>query len=734
MRSQIRLQTTNTMKKHLLLFISILLLGSTSILKADEGMWLPLLIQRLNHADMQKMGLHLTTDEIYSVNNSCLKDAVVSLGNESAPFGFFCTGEVVSKEGLILTNHHCGYDAIQANSTLEHDYLTNGFWAKSKNEELVQKGMTISFLVRIEDVSQRVLAELKPDMSETQRKAKIDIIIGKIETEAKNNNNYQVQVNTFFEGNEFYLFVYDTYKDIRLVGAPPSSIGKFGGDTDNWMWPRHTGDFSMFRIYSGIDGKPAEYSKNNIPLKPKYSLPISLNGVKENDFSMIMGYPGNTDRFLTSYGVKLAIEQSNPAVVKIRDKKLAVIRESMESSKDLKLKYSAKYAETSNYWKYFIGQTKGLQRLNIYEKKQQQEKQFTDWVNENSDRKAKYGKALQDIKAGYDELKNYNLAMKFMEESVFQGPELFTFSFGIFSLKQMLESKEDTKDIVEEQRQKAIEFYKDYDSNTDKNLFAALVALYYRDVPKEQHPDIFIAIEKKYKGDFNKYAEDVYKKSIFATKEKFLAFLDKPSVKAINKDPLFKITSSYLGVYFGLDNSLRSVQSKINHGDRLYVAGLREMFPNKKFYPNANSSMRLTYGIVDDYTAADAVHYNYYTTIEGIMEKENPKEDEFIVPERLKEIYLKKDYGRYGENGTLKIDFITNTDITGGNSGSPVINGDGQLVGIAFDGNWEAMSGDIAYEAKVQRTIAVDIRYVLFVIDKYAGATNLIDEMNIVQK
>jgi hypothetical protein len=721
------------MKRLLFVFMVALTFGFKSFATLpDEGMWLPMFVDRLNYVDMQKMGLHLTADELYSVNHASLKDAIVSLG-------FFCTAEVVSNEGLLFTNHHCGYESIQAHSTLDHDYLTNGFWALDKKDELPNEGLTATFLVRMEDVTAKVLADVTDDMSESDRAAKIEEVSAKIEKEANEKGKYEAGVKSFFEGNEFYLFVYETYKDVRLVGAPPSAVGKFGGDTDNWMWPRHTGDFSIFRIYTAPDGTPAEYSDKNIPLVPKHFLPISLKGVKKDDFTMIWGYPGRTDRYLTSYGVKLAIDQSNPAVVKIRDKKLAIIKSYMDTDPLVKIQYASKYSESSNYWKYFIGQTKGLKNNDVYEKKQVQEAAFQKWVNADAKRKTKYGTALSDISEGYTQLTNYNLAMKYLEEAAFQGPEIIYFGYGILDLYVLLKNSKGKEDAIktaaDEFKTECVTFYKDYNKVIDKELFEALLKMYYNDVSADQHPSIFTdLVVKKYKGDFSKFTDAVYSKTIFADSAKMYAFLAKPTFKVLDADLGFKTMYSMLKAYGKIYQDLMTIKDKIDKGDRLYVEGLREMYPDKKFYPNANSTMRMTYGKVGDYYPADAVHYNYYTTIDGIMEKEDSTNDEFIVPKKLKELWKKKDYGRYADStGNLDICFITNTDITGGNSGSPVINGDGQLIGLAFDGNWEAMSGDISYEPELQRTIAVDIRYVLFMIDKYAGAQNIINELTIVK-
>jgi len=703
---------------------------TTTLVKADEGMWLPLLIKRLNYTDMQKLGLKLTADEIYSVNNSSLKDAVVNFGN-------FCTGEIISKDGLILTNHHCGYESIQSQSTLEHDYLTDGFWAKSRDQELpTTTGLTVSFLVRMEDVTEKVqigLAGTLPD----QKDAQLEKVEAELEKEAIAGTHYTAEVKSFFEGNEFYLFVYETYKDIRLVGAPPSSIGKFGGDTDNWMWPRHTGDFSLFRVYTGPDGKPADYSKNNIPLKAKHHLPISLKGIHKNDYAMVLGYPGNTERYLSSYGVKLMFEQTNPAKIKIRAKRLALIKEDMDASPEIRIKYSSLYAQVSNYYKYYIGQDQGIQRLDLIARKEAEEDAFTSWVNADADRKRKYGTVISDYKKIYEEYSKINPDYVYLEEAGF-GPEIIAFAYKAHTLYGALKNKAGKEELtadLEEFKESCAEQFKNYNASTDKKVFAALLKMYHDDIDKTLHPTIFGVVDKKYKGDFNKYAEEVFKKSIFASQEKMNAFVAKPEQKVLDKDMAFIAMSSLLGDFRAIGGAfLGSVYARLDKNKQLHMTAIVEMRKGSKLYPDANFTMRLTYGTVQDYYPKDAVYYYYQTTLNGIMEKEDPNNEEFIVPKKLKELYAAKDYGRYAdENGKIPVCFITNNDITGGNSGSPVINGEGHLIGTAFDGNWEAMSGDIVYEPELQRCISTDIRYILFIIDKYAGAKSLIDEMTIVE-
>tara|TARA_B110000879_G_scaffold31341_1_gene42897 strand:+ start:3875 stop:6274 length:2400 start_codon:yes stop_codon:yes gene_type:complete len=712
---------------------SIVLLSvlSFSSVKADEGMWLPQLLQSMNESDMKASGLQLTPQDLYDVNNSSLKDAIVSLGG-------FCTAEMISSEGLMLTNHHCGFGQIQEHSTVANDYLKDGFWAMSRDEELPNEGLFASFLVSIESVTDRVLEELG-DVSESERNAKLRSIFNSIAAESTEGTEYNARVKPFFGGNEFYLMTYITYNDVRLVGAPPSSIGKFGGDTDNWMWPRHTGDFALFRIYCAPDGSSAEYSEDNVPFKPKHHLPIQLDGVDNGDYTMIFGFPGSTDRFLTSYGIQEAIDKSNPTTVQIREEKLAIMKTGMDANKKTKIQYAAKYAQTSNYWKYFIGQTRGLKRMKVYDKKVEIENNFTDWVNSGDEaRYEKYGNALNLIEQAYEQNSKICIARTYLNEAVFQGAEIMYFSFLMNrKLANIPEDEKEKRKFMKEIKKEAKEFYKNYNAKVDEELFASMLEMYYYNVPKNQHPAVFKKIENQLFGfkalDFDYYAKNVFKRSIFSSKEKFFTFLEKPSTFRLEKDVAYTTMMSIYDYYIeNMYPKRKSISAKLEEGNRLFIAGLREMNPEEKYYPNANSTMRVTYGSVGDYNPGNAMHYDFYTTIDGIMEKEDATSSEFIVPEKLKELYAIGDYGRYAdEDGNLRINFISNNDITGGNSGSPVINAWGEIVGTAFDGNWEAMSGDIAFENEIQRTISVDIRYTMFIIDKFAGATHLIDEMTI---
>ena len=703
----------------------------------DEGMWLPIFVERLNYVDMQKMGLKLTAEEIYSINNSSLKDAVVGLSNSNTPRGFFCSAEVVSEQGLIFTNHHCGFSKIQSHSTIEHDYLKDGFWAMSKDEELSNEGLTATFFVRMENVTDSIVPFLSDTMSESDRTSEVRKISKRLKKAAGEEGKYYTVVKGFFGGTEYYLFVYEVYRDVRLVGAPPSEIGKYGGDTDNWMWPRHTGDFSIFRIYCAPDGSPADYSEENVPLTPKYHLPISLDGVEKNDFAMIWGYPGGTNRYMTSYGVEYQLDYFNPVVIEVLEAKLDVWREDMDTDREIAIQYASKYSGLSNFWKYSIGQSKGLKALDIFGEKEALEEKFQDWADAGTDREEKYGNVLGELKTGYAGLGPVFEPLAFTLFAGSQASEAMELSQKFGALHGYLEEKTD-KSVIEETvgelRDGLPDHFKDYNVSTDKKVFIVMLKMYSENVSLDIQPEYFKDMVKKYKGDFEAYADYFFDKSIFVNEARLNAFLDNPKFKLLDKDPAYQLATAMQGGLMQNMGAYRGAQTKLSKNKRLFVAGLREMYPDKVFYPDANSTMRLTYGSVEDYYPADAVHFDYITHLSGVMDKEDPSSTEFTVPDRLKKLYAEKDFGRYGKDGKLIVCFLTTNDITGGNSGSPVINGNGELIGIAFDGNWEAMSGDIAYEKDLQRTINVDIRYVLFVIDKYAGAQNLIDELTIVHK
>ena len=714
--------------KRLLLFLVLAILLAPAT-RADEGMWLPALIHKLNIKDMQKTGLKLSAEDIYSINNSSLKDAIVSIGG--------CTAEMISPEGLMLTNHHCAYSDIQRHSSVEHDYLQDGFWAKTREEELPNPSKIARFLISTEDVTEKVLAEVDDNMSFQQKQQAISQVSAKLEKEAIGDTHYQAQVRSFLESNQYYLFVYETFRDVRLVGAPPQALGKFGGDTDNWMWPRHTADFSIYRVYTGPDGKPAPYSKDNVPLKPRHFLPISIKGVKDNDYSMVMGYPGTTNRYKTSTEVQYTMDVTNSVRIDVRAKKLDIIKAYMETSQKARIQYANKHAGSSNYYKYSIGQNQGLNNLNVIAKKKAIEEEFSKWVASSPQRNAKYGKALDMIRGAYENVED-ETAQQYLAEALLQGPEIFMFAYRLRALYNLLDKPAENKDridqIVANVKESLPGYFKDYDAETDRKLTATLTELYANRVGPRFQPPFIKTIQTKYKGNFDKYASRVFEKTMFTDEAKLNEFLKNPTKKALDKDLAFQAGGEIFDLLRMISEETQKSAEQLAEGRHLLVAGLMEMQPDRVFYPDANSTMRLTYGTVGSYYPRDGVLYKETTTVEGYIEKEIPNDDEFHVPARMKELIQAKDFGRYAdENGDLIACFISNNDITGGNSGSPVINANGELIGCAFDGNWEAMSGDLAFEPEIQRTISVDIRFVLWVVDKYAGATHLIDEMTIVE-
>lgn len=708
------------MKKILVCLLALLLLFPNPV-SADEGMWIPLLLKKLNYRNMKKAGLKLSAKDLYDVNNGSLKDAIVS-------FGGFCTGEVISNQGLILTNHHCGYDAIQKHSTLENNYLEDGFWAMNLQEEKSNPGLFVNFLIRIEDVSKEINKSLSDTMSERERAMAISAASRALTSKATENTDYQASVESFYHGNEFYLFVYEKFSDVRLVGAPPSSVGKYGGDTDNWMWPRQTGDFSIFRVYSNKDGKGADYSEDNIPLRPKHSLPISLKGVEEGDFTMVWGYPGSTDRYLSSLGVQQAIDIYNPSVVEVRDAKLKVMRSYMNADPKTKIMLASSYAQTANYWKYYIGQTEQLIKNNVFEKKADLESRFVNWVSKDQKRKSEYGETLSLLKEYYSGSDSTVKNRVYLVEALITGPSSALFAYrALGGLERVLENPAMLEKIRPRILEGAKAHFSEFHAECDRDLMATLFKMYSNKISKYQQPD-FLKKVKETDSSFEAYANRIYETSIFMSEDRFMSFLLNPDSSTLADDPLVQIAKDFRKSYFGSMNE--ELSSKKEKGYRLLTKGLREMLPNEDWSPDANSTMRMTYGSIGSYEPKDGVTYDYYTTLSGVMEKEDETNPEFFVPKKLKELYQNKDYGQYADkNGNLPVGLISNNDITGGNSGSPLINAKGELIGVAFDGNWEAMSGDIFFEDQIQRTISVDIRYVLFIVDKYAGAKHLIDEM-----
>ena len=707
-------------------FLLIIVMMSLLCARADEGMWLPYSINGQSLAEMQRLGCKLTAEQIFSFNQPSLKDAVVQ-------FGGGCTGELISPEGLLLTNHHCGLSYVQTHASVEHDYLKDGFWARSKDEELPNKGLSVSFLSYIEDVTEEILKGIPENASENDRAPMIKkngkLIIKKHTGDKK----VEAEIVPFYKGNQYILFVYDVYNDVRLVACPPWGIGKFGADTDNWTWPRHKGDFCIFRVYTAPDGSPAEYAKENVPMKSKHFLPISLKGVEQGDYAMILGYPGSTDRYSSSGAVRNVVDYEGPAIVTCRTTKLAQYRKHMDADPAVFIKYASKQASVSNYWKYYIGQVKQLQYNKVFEKRVAQEQAFAKWVGENSDRKAKYGAVLSNLDKYWEYQSKFKQSLIYHREAGWRGGEAVAFATRFRKINNMIEMKapqEDVAALAANLKTAAKDYFKDYDKATDRDVTIALLNLFYKDITPEQLPPLVKKTGDKNKGDFTSFVDKAFAKSVFVDENKMNAWLDAP--KVLNNDPIFVLMQDIVESYLTIDDVAGQVDA--SRAERLYMNGLMEMNKDVNFYPDANFTMRLTYGSVKNCDPADAVEYDYVTTLDGVMEKYKPGDWEFDVPADLIKLWEKKDYGRYADkNGNLVVNFITTNDITGGNSGSPVIDGEGNLIGLAFDGNWEAMSGDLSFEDKVQRTICMDARYLLFIIDKMANAQNIMNELKIVE-
>lgn len=717
------------MKKLILSIITACaLLGNTA--RADEGMWIPMLIGK-NYEEMQRLGLRLTAEDLYHANQASLKDAIVH-------FGGGCTGEMISPNGLLITNHHCGYGNIAALSTVENNYLDNGFWAKNYQQELPAKGLSVKYLVSMTDVTDKINAATAKGNEEKKKKNK-EKAIENIQKAAEQNGQYQARVAAYFGGNQYILLVYEVFTDVRLVATPPQSLGKFGGDTDNWIWPRHTADFSVFRVYANKDNKPANYAASNVPYKPKHYLPVSIKGVQENDFSMVVGYPGRTNRYETSHGVDLAISETNPSIVKIRDMRLAIMRKYMQQDPSVKLMLASNYASIANYWKYYIGQTEQLKRLNVIGEKRKQEKEFLQWSEKNN---KSYANLMEKFAKVNDDYKPYARHNVYYREC-FSASTLARLAGSTKKLYELLGSKKsDQKDIDAEiaklKRNKEI-VKRSFVLNLEKEMLARTVELFYNDVPKSQLPDVYQKyIFKFFGGDntnktFENYANHVFTNTFLLDDVRFEAFCKNPNLATLESDAAVQYAYSFINNFE--DHYEKFVQNYAKEKAALhkkYVKGIMEKNKNKLMYPDANSSMRITYGSVAGYSPQDAISYKYYTNLDGLLAKYKPGDLEFDLQKDFLELAKSKDFGRYANaDGELVTCFVTNNDITGGNSGSPMINANGELTGLAFDGNWEAMSGDIAFDKNYKRTIAVDIRFVLWLIDKYGGATNLIEEMDI---
>lgn len=701
-------------------------------LKADEGMWIPLLLEKYNIKDMQAKGFKLSAEDVYSVNNASLKDAIVI-------FGGGCTGEIISDQGLLITNHHCGFGAIQKHSSVEHDYLTDGFWAMSKEEELPNERLSVTFLVRIEDVSDAVLKNVSDDTSEEERAKIINGNISQIRKDAVEGTHYSARVAAFFSGNQYFLFVNETYRDVRLVGAPPSAIGKFGGETDNWIWPRHTGDFSIFRIYADKDNKPADYSDDNVPYKPKKHLPISLKGVDKGDFTMVFGYPGSTTEYVPAAGVESSVNSTIPVMIDLRTKRLDVILAAMETSPKIRIQYAAKKSGMANGWKKNQGILKGLKTLNAINRKKDFEKDFQNWVESDQTLKSKYGDLLEKYNKIINDRAPFALANTYTREAGL-APEIFSFA-GQFGRMAGMSKDDVDAEILERTKEmmksRVAGHFKNYHAPTDMKLVGVMYEAYSKGIDPAFKPELLKEVEKKYQGDFGKYAADLFSSSIFADEEKVLSFIDKFSPKKGKKilnDPAYKMFMAINEASRELISSgLRSDRALEQELQRKYMAAQMEMQPDRVFYPDANFTLRVTYGQVDNFFPRDGIKYKHYTTLKGIIEKDNPDIYDYRVPTRLKELYQDRNYGIYGKDGEMPVCFIASNHTSGGNSGSPVINSEGHLIGVNFDRNWEGTMSDIMYDPDLCRNISIDIRYALFIIDKFAGAGHLVDEMDLVR-
>lgn len=716
------------MKKLFILFISFIL--TTNLVLCDEGMWIPLLLDRYNISEMHEKGFKLSAEDVYGINQSSIKDAVVRIGG--------CTGVIVSEQGLVLTNHHCGLGVIQSHSTLENDYLTEGFWAMTREQEL-PSNLTATILIRMEDVTEAILSQLNDSMSERERQLKVIEVAGKLEQEAVLNTKYLASVVPFYFGNQYFLFVFIVYNDVRMVGAPPLAIGKFGGDTDNWMWPRHSGDFMYFRIYADKNNEPASFSLDNVPFRPEKVLPVSLKGFQEGDFTMVMGYPAFTQQYLTSYAVEILTEKTNPHRINLRDIRLQIMGEEMEKNPTVRIQYYSKFARVSNSWKRWIGENKGLNRLNAVDKKKELENNFLAWAKADSARAVKYKTLIDDFRYQYSELEKLILPRVYISEAI-MAIEAVSFAAQFQNLVSMIEKKEPEEAINAEVKRLKItaeEFFSDYHLPVDKAIFKALLKEYYNNIQPEFHPAFFNDIYSRHRGDYSRYANYVYSRSIFTNRAYLMEFLDKASVKTIKnikKDPLFEI--AFLTNELAnkkINNQVALIEFNLSGLYRRFIAGLKEMQPERIFYPDANRTLRVAFGQIVGYNPRDAVSFKHYTTLSGIMEKYNPEEYDFQVSARLKGLYKKQDFGIYGVNGTMPVAFIATNHTSGGNSGSPVLNAKGHIIGINFDRVWEGTMSDIMFDPAMCRNISVDIRYVLFLTEKYAGAIHLINEMTIIR-
>lgn len=704
-----------------------MLLGQQA--KAGEGMWIPLLLGQLNEAEMQAMGMKITAEDIYSANQSSLKDAIVH-------FGGGCTGEMISSQGLLLTNHHCGYGQIQSHSSVENDYLTDGFWAKSQAEELPNPGLTATFIKYIVDVTDEVLAVVSDRMTEAERQAAIESITKKLVANETEKSGYGAYIRSFFKGNQFFLFATETFTDVRLVGAPPSSIGKYGADTDNWVWPRHTGDFSLFRVYAGKDNKPAAYAEDNVPYVPGHHLPISLKGINEGDFTMVYGFPGRTDEYLPAVAVQQTLEVLNPAKISIRETGLGVMDQAMRSNDKVRIQYAAKFASIANYWKKWIGENMGLEKSEAVQKKMDMEREFQSRIEANEEWNAAYGNLLHAYEALYAEREELALARDYFIETVFRGVDALRYSFNYRSLVDA-ETDADRKKALAKLEQGVDGFYKNFDAEVDEALFASLMEKYIEDLPAEWVP---VSLRYVFRNKFiacEDAAGQLYGRSLFANPDQLKKVLAQGTTVArfkIKNDPIYRLMNDMYGFYReDIYPEYYAIQDQLDSLGRLYMKAQMEVFPERKFYPDANSTLRVAYGNVQGYNPKDAVNYQFQTYLDGVLEKYVPGDYEFDLPAKLIELYNNKDYGRYADaSGKMPVCYIASNHTTGGNSGSPCLDAEGNLIGLNFDRAWEGTMSDINYDERICRNIMVDIRYVLFIVDKFAGAQYLVDEMDFV--
>ncbi len=704
-----------------------LLLATVGQTFADEGMWVLKELNKENLARMQELGLTVPIETLYSETNPCIANAVVI-------FGGGCTGVTVSNQGLVFTNHHCGYGAIQKLSSITHDYLKNGFISQSLQEELPVEGLKVQYLKETVDVSGRILSQIKGIDDEFKRITKADSIGQAIcDSIGKGNSSLSARVISFYSRNKYYLVVYNVFHDVRLAFTPPSSLGKFGGDTDNWMYPRHTCDFSVFRVYADANNQPAEYSASNRPYKPDYVADISLQGYDEKDYAMTIGFPGRTNRYLSSWGVQQRIEDSNKPRIEVRGIKQDIWKKAMLASDAVRIKYASKYAGSSNYWKNSIGMNRGLARLDVIDRKKSEEGAFAAWINQMPARKTEYGDVLHLLEKGYTSSAEYQKYATYLMEAFTGGAEIIRLARIINSV----DVKNSTPEEIDERINGDIRaFYKDYEPALDQHVLAAMMKIVKERVPASFLPDIYRKVDKKYKGDYEKYAADVFGNTMLTSFEKVSALLKNPKQyeKVMKKDPAAVLSLSAMLAMYDIQQQVAAWDNDIDKGERLYLAGLQEMHPERSFYSDANFTMRMSYGTIVGYRPYDATWYNFYTTHNGILEKEDPKSSEFWVQPEILNMVKARDFGPYAnEQGELQLCFISNNDITGGNSGSPVFDKNGRVIGLAFDGNWEAMSGDIAFEPDLQRTICVDIRYMLWMIDKWGKCPRLLEELKLVK-